>query len=236
MDLKTISDDLSREIKGLCFGAPVTHVYNPLEYARKPYETYLRRYGASTREIVLIGMNPGPWGMAQTGVPFGEINLVRSWLGIEDPVGLPAKIHPKKPVQGFKCKRSEVSGRRLWGWARKRFGNPKQFFSRFFVANYCPLLFIEATGRNLTPNRISVSERRPLLAACDRALRRTIDFLRPAFVLGVGEFAAQRVRFSLADFDVVCGRITHPSPASPKANKGWENIIEKEISALGIRL
>ena len=148
----------------------------------------MQRYGKPPKEVVLLGMNPGPWGMAQTGVPFGEVGLVRDWLGIEAPVGSPSDPHPRRPVEGFSCRRSEVSGKRLWGWAKRTFRTPKRFFSRFFVANYCPLLFIEATGRNRTPNNIRASERRPLLAACDRALRRTIQWLNPRYVVGVGSF------------------------------------------------
>jgi len=30
------------------------------------------------------------------------------------------------------------------------------------------------------------------------------------------------------------GRITHPSPANPKANRGWESMVEWELSELGI--
>ena len=233
---EAIIDDLLDELKPLRFDTPVSHVYNPLVYARTSYVKYLQLYAESPKEIVLIGMNPGPWGMAQTGVPFGEVRAVRDWLDIEAPVGTPAKIHSKRPVTGFNCTRSEVSGRRLWGWAQKVFKTPASFFSRFFGANYCPLMFIEAGGRNRTPNQLRASERKPLLEVCDRALRRTIKQLAPRHVIGVGLFAEERARAALSDFKVAIGRITHPSPANPKANRGWEEIIEKEFAALGIEL
>ncbi len=235
-ELETIIDDLLNELQPLRFEDPVTHVYNPLEYARAPYIGYLRRYAKSPGEIVLIGMNPGPWGMAQTGVPFGEVSAVRDWLGIEASVGTPPLMHPKRPVTGFNCTRSEISGKRLWGWAQKKFKTPANFFSRFFVANYCPLLFIEAGGRNRTPNQLRASERKPLLEVCDRALRRTIEQLNPRYVIGVGLFAEERARVALSGSDVIIGRITHPSPANPKANSGWEALVEKEFAALGIAL
>src|SRR6185503_20305177 len=118
MTLLDIADRLRRELKRPRFAAPVAYVYNPLEYAAETYRCYINRYGTAPREIVMIGMNPGPWGMAQTGVPFGEVGMVRDWLGIEGVVGRPAREHPKRPVLGLSCPRSEVSGARLWGWAR----------------------------------------------------------------------------------------------------------------------
>jgi single-strand selective monofunctional uracil DNA glycosylase len=236
MDLETITDDLLDELRPLRFGIPVTHVYNPLAYARAPYSKYLQRYAKPPKQIVLIGMNPGPWGMAQTGIPFGEVTAVRDWLKIEAPVGTPAHMHPKRPVTGFNCRRSEISGKRIWGWAQKRFKTPQKFFSRFFIANYCPLQFIEAGGRNRTPNQLRAAERNPLFKACDRALRRTVERLNPEYVVGVGQFTTERARIALSDLPLTIGGITHPSPANPKANRGWEALVERELEKLGIRI
>lgn len=234
--LVAVGDRLARRLARLRFSPPVAHVYHPLRYARAPWVEYLRRYGATPRETVLIGMNPGPFGMAQTGVPFGEVGLVRDWLGIEAPVGRPRDEHPKRPVQGFACSRSEVSGARLWGWARGRFGTPERFFARFFVANYCPLLFLEASGRNLTPDKLRAADREPLLSACDDALRDTVELLRPRLVVGIGHFAEGRARAALTGTDVAIGRIPHPSPASPAANRGWAEQAERALAELGLRL
>jgi single-strand selective monofunctional uracil DNA glycosylase len=238
--LHPILDELLDELAPLDFAPPVTHVYNPLRYARRSHDLYLDRFGHAAKEAVLVGMNPGPWGMAQTGVPFGEIEAVRDWLGIEAPVGKPADEHPKRPVEGFACTRSEVSGRRLWGWARERFGTPEAFFERFFVYNYCPLSFLEDSGRNRTPDKLRKPERQALFAACDRALRRTVETLSPRLVIGIGKFAEDRARLALdgadeaTDFEI--GRILHPSPASPAANRGWAEQAERGLAALGIRL
>lgn len=240
MALTDVADDLVAEVEPLRFGAPVTHVYDPLVYAREPHHRYLRRYGDGPREVLLVGMNPGPWGMAQTGVPFGEIDSVRDWLGIEGPVGRPEDEHPKRPIEGFACARSEVSGRRLWGWARERFGTPERFFARFFVHNYCPLVFMEEGGRNRTPDKLPAAEREPLFAACDRALRRTVEVLEPDRVVGVGAFAEARAREALAQQveagELEVGRILHPSPASPAANRGWAEQAERELATLGVDL
>jgi len=236
MDWKIITDELADELDRVTFKPPVTHVYNPLRYARPGYDEYIRRYAHPPKQVVLLGMNPGPWGMAQTGVPFGEVSVVRQWLGIETPVGKPVIEHPKKPVTGFACTRSEVSGKRLWGWARNRFGRPEAFFDRFFVANYCPLLFMESGGRNRTPDRLQAKEKAALFPACDRALLHTIKLLQPRFVLGIGNFARARAAAALAGLDLVIGGITHPSPANPKANRGWEKLVTDELAAVGVRL
>jgi single-strand selective monofunctional uracil DNA glycosylase len=235
-DLVDVSRDLSRSVSKLEFTDPVSYVYNPLQYARRPHELYLKRFGGSPKEVVLVGMNPGPFGMAQTGVPFGDVRLVRDWLGIEAPVDRPAREHPKRPVLGFACRRSEVSGSRLWGWARERFGTPERFFSRFFVVNYCPLLFLEESGRNRTPDKLRIEERKALLPACDQALRACIELLKPELVVGVGAWAAKRAQVALVEIDVRIGALLHPSPASPRANRGWARQAEHELKSLGISL
>jgi single-strand selective monofunctional uracil DNA glycosylase len=232
--LQGITDRLLRELRPLRFEAPVTHVYNPLLYARAPYDLYLNRYGKGPKQTLLVGMNPGPWGMVQTGVPFGDVGEVRGWLGIQAPVGRPACPHPRRPVEGFACRRREGSGRRVWGWARRRFGSPERFFQRFFVANYCPLAFFEAGGANRTPDRLPASSREPLFAACDRALARTVEELCPSHVFGFGRFAAERAAAALAGHGVAVGRIPHPSPASPAANRGWEALIDAVLAEHGI--
>jgi single-strand selective monofunctional uracil DNA glycosylase len=234
--LLIIARDLTREVRRLKFGPPVTHVYNPLEYALAAHREYLERYGRGQREIVLLGMNPGPFGMAQTGVPFGEVAAVRDWLGIRTTIAAPAHQHPKRPILGMDCPRSEVSGARLWGWARELFGSPERFFARFFVLNYCPLVFMEHSGKNRTPDQLPAEEREPLLRACDRALARAVDYLRPRFVVGVGAFAEKRARQALAGHELIIGRVPHPSPASPLANRGWATAMTTELARLGITL
>jgi single-strand selective monofunctional uracil DNA glycosylase len=197
---------------------------------------YLQLYGRGRREVLLLGMNPGPWGMAQTGVPFGEVNLVRNWLGIHEHVDRPAKEHPKRPIRGFECPRSEVSGARLWGWARDTFKTPTRFFTRFFIANYCPLCFMDSDGRNITPDKLPARQRKPLLAACDRALHRTVEHFRPRFVIGIGRFAETRALAALDGMNVTIGRILHPSPASPRANKNWAATATAELRSIGVSL
>ena len=232
----TVARSLGRSAGRLRFSAPVAHVYNPLVYAFEAHRAYLERYCRHEAEVLLVGMNPGPWGMVQTGVPFGEVGLVRDWLGIDGGVRTPRSQHPRRPVEGFACRRSEVSGRRLWGWARDRFGTPDRFFDRFFIWNYCPLAFLEESGRNRTPDKLPAEERAPLFEICDRALGRIADHLGPRWVLGVGRFGRDRARAALDGRGFVFGEILHPSPASPAANRGWAGQVEAQLSALGIDL
>jgi single-strand selective monofunctional uracil DNA glycosylase len=211
-------------------------VYDPLVYARAPHEAYLKRWGKGPKEVVLVGMNPGPFGMAQTGVPFGDVALVRDWLGIQGKVGRPAEEHPARAITGFECPRGEVSGQRLWGFARDTFGTAERFFARFFVANYCPLAFMEASGKNFTPDKLPKDEQGPLFEACDRALVRVTDALRPGMVIGVGAFAEKRASLALADRPLRIGTILHPSPASPLANRGWAGLVRQQLQSLGVDL
>ncbi len=186
--------------------------------------------------MLLVGLNTGPFGMAQTGVPFGDVAMVRDFLGIHAPVMTPVREHPKRPVQGFDCPRSEVSGTRLWGWIRDRFGTPEAFFRDFFVANYCPLVFMEDSARNRTPDKLPAAERAGLFAACDEALQQVVAAMDPAVVVGIGGFAERRAREALPEFAGTIGGILHPSPASPLANRDWARQAEAQLKRLGVGL
>jgi single-strand selective monofunctional uracil DNA glycosylase len=225
---------LGAETGRLKFGPPITHVYNPLRYAWAPHEAYLRKFGNAGKRVVFLGMNPGPFGMAQTGVPFGEVAAVRDWLQIQSTVGKPEHEHPRRPIAGFACARSEVSGRRLWGLFAERFGTPRQFFAKHLVMNYCPLVFLEHSGRNHTPDKLPASERAALFAACDRHLRAVVALLQPEWLIGVGDFAAKRAEQLFAESPVRLGRILHPSPASPAANRDWQGVVTRQLEELGV--
>ncbi|MGH3128068.1 MAG: uracil-DNA glycosylase family protein [Gaiellaceae bacterium] len=230
--LVTISRELAAQVDALRFPS-VSLVYNPLVYARAPHEVYLERWGAKRpREVLMVGMNPGPFGMAQTGVPFGDVAMVRDFLGIEGPVGKPPVEHPRRPIVGFECHRSEVSGTRFWGWARDRFGTAERFFERVYVANWCPLVFMEESGRNRPPDKLPAAERARLFQVCNEALARVAETLLPSLVVGIGGFAEQRAREAFGG-EVRIGRILHPSPASPAANNDWPGLVDAQLRALG---
>ena len=235
---RTLSDELAE----LEFPPPIAHVYDPHRYAWAPYEQYITRYGQPPKRVVLLGMNPGPFGMMQTGVPFGEVAAVRDWMGIRAKVETPADEHAKRSIQGFDCPRSEVSGRRLWGWAAHRFGTAERFFTDWFVLNYCPLALLEASGRNFTPDKLPATLLAKLYAACDRHFATALQILRPQWAIGIGAFAEKRIRAVLQGNSldselargVHAGCILHPSPASPLANRGWAEAAEKQLTELGV--
>lgn len=227
---------LSEDLHSLSFSPPTAFVYNPLEYARAPHELYLSRYGEGRKRVVFVGMNPGPFGMTQTGVPFGEIAAVRDWMQIEAPVGHPEKEHPKRKVTGFACKNSEVSGRRLWGLFAQRFGAAENFFKDHFVANYCPLVFMEEGGRNRTPDKLPAGETVAMEELCDRHLAEVIAILEPEWVIGVGAFAEQRALRAKERLNggFKTGRVLHPSPASPLANRDWAGEATRQLVKQGV--
>lgn len=224
---------LSEEVAGLRFAAPTAYVYNPLEYAWTAHREYLERWGAGRKRVVFLGMNPGPWGMAQTGVPFGEVGFVREFLGIDCEVGRPDPEHPKRPVEGFACGRSEVSGRRLWGLFQERFGSADRFFRDHLVLNYCPLVFMEESGRNRTPDKLPTGEKEALGAACDRFLTEALELLNPEICVGVGAYAEACLEKTTKGRRRVT-RVLHPSPASPAANRGWAEAATRSLEADGV--
>ena len=224
------------ELRPIGFGPPVACVYQPLEYAWEAHREYLERFANGKKRVVFLGMNPGPFGMVQTGVPFGEVAAVRDWLGITEPVGKPAEEHPKRPVEGFACQRSEVSGRRLWGLFAQRFGTPEAFFKDHFVLNYCPLVWMSGTGTNLTPDKLPTTEMAPVEQACLKHLGEVISLLRPRFLIGIGALAEERLRRAAEQCgsNAQIGRILHPSPASPAANRGWAEAASRQLADLGV--
>lgn len=240
MNLQEITKKLVRELEQLQPPPPHIYVYNPLVYARAAHNRYLKRFGQGQREIVLLGINPGPWGMAQCGVPFGDVQLVRKWMKIDEPVGKPEREHPKYPVQGFAYTKRETSGRRFLEWASAAFVTPEKFFKRFFVTNHCPLCFIDGGGekaKNITPNKLPKEYKEPLLEVCDEALRRTIDYLHPDHVIGVGKDPGKCARRVLDETKVKIGSIPHPSPLAHKVNRNWDPAAVAEfLNSCGIKL
>jgi single-strand selective monofunctional uracil DNA glycosylase len=227
---------LADELRELEFSPPVAYVYRTLDYTWEAHRMYLERFGKGKKRVVFLGMNPGPFGMAQTGVPFGEVAAVRDWMGIEASIGKPVREHPKRPIEGFQCQRSEVSGRRLWGLFAERFGTADAFFKDHFVLNYCPLVWMSETGANLTPDKLSAVEMAPVEAACQKHLSEVISLLDPAWLIGVGAFAEERLRRAAgtSGSKATIGRVLHPSPASPAANRGWSEAASKQLAALGV--
>ncbi|XP_046881041.1 single-strand-selective monofunctional uracil-DNA glycosylase 1 [Hypomesus transpacificus] len=228
--------ELNAHLRRLSFSDPVRYIYNPLEYAWDTHRCYVEKYCGGGQSVLFLGMNPGPFGMAQTGVPFGEVNSVRDWLKITGKVGHPPDEHPKRQITGLSCTQREVSGARFWGFFRKLCREPAVFFRHCFVHNLCPLIFMSASGKNLTPPELSVGERDTLLALCDTALSQAVEVLGISMVIGVGRVAEQRARraLSAAGMQVRVEGVMHPSPRNPLANKGWEAVAQAKLAELGV--
>jgi single-strand selective monofunctional uracil DNA glycosylase len=238
-DLVDVMERLRRRVKRLRFGPPVAYVYNPLEYAWSIAQQYFERFGRPPKEVLFLGMNPGPFGMGQTGVPFGEVGHVRDFLGLRGEVGSPRRVHAKRPIEGLDCARSEVSGLRLWGAIQKRHPSPETFFERAFIINYCPLLFLGESGVNLTPDKLAKPDRLELEAVCDRGLAEVLRVLEPRHVVGIGIYAAKRALCVVDALPSSRARpalvtMPHPSPASPTANRGWLRPARKALSDAGL--
>lgn len=226
--------DLRAVTAKLRFGPPVAHVYRPLDYAWPMVEAYVSRFGKGPKEVLFLGMNPGPFGMGQTGIPFGDVVSVRDWMKLDAPIGSPDDPHPKRPVLGLASTRVEVSGARLWGAIRKKHPDPASFFARALVLNYCPLLFLDAKAANVTPDKLKKSERAACEAACDASLAEAIAALAPSHVVGIGLYAKKRFeKIGIPAEKIAC--IPHPSPASPQANQGWDRLAKAALADAGIR-
>jgi single-strand selective monofunctional uracil DNA glycosylase len=231
-ELARIARRLSRDLRGVKPGSAVTCTYDPLDYAWTAHAAFLAQARARPRAL-LLGMNPGPFGMVQTGVPFGEVAAVRTFLGITSGVRPPVRMHPRRPVLGFDCPRSEVSGRRFWGLMRQAFGTRRGFFRAAFVWNWCPLAFTAASGANITPDHLPSASRKRIERTCDAALRDVIEALEPAMVIGIGAFARDAATRAIGN-RLPVHMVLHPSPASPAANRGWEAQARRQLRACGL--
>jgi single-strand selective monofunctional uracil DNA glycosylase len=229
-----LSKDFAKAVDLFRFSEPVTHVYNPLTYAWRPHQQYIEKFAKGKKKVLWLGMNPGPWGMAQTGIPFGQVGLVKDWMGIECKVDKPNVENPHRNIEGFQCKRNEVSGERLWGYVSQVFPKAADFFEDHYVLNYCPLVFMEESGRNRTPDKLLAAESAPLFEQCDQHLRDMVDNFKPELLMGVGGFATKRLKKVFASQYRV-ETLLHPSPASPIANRGWAQQARTQLLAMDIQ-
>lgn len=214
----------------------VSFVYNPLEYAWEVHKNYLTKYGQLGAKTVLLGMNPGPWGMGQTGVAFGDIDKVKNYLNLSGSVTEPPTTHSKRPVYGLATTRNEVSGTRLWGIIEEIFGGACEAHSKLFVVNHCPLMMFDENGKNLTPDKLSGEAAAELMRVCDEHLAEVVQSLGAERVIGVGAYAEKQAKKALSGCAVEVSRIPHPSPASPLANRNggadWREAVRLAFSEI----
>jgi len=228
---KTFTNEIENVRKGI---DEDLYIYNPLIYASEMFYEYIREYVAFPTKYLFLGMNPGPFGMTQTGIPFGEINIVKDYLQLNKPIYSPLIEHPNRKVEGLNIKRSEISGQRLWNFIREKYPNPYSMKYNIYIANYCPLVFLspEKTAKNITPNKLKKETRLKIDSVCDNYLFETIDLLECEKLIGIGKYAMGKLKNDKIPFS----SILHPSPASPLANKGWAKQAEKQLIDFGVVL
>lgn len=235
------AQEVSKGCDQLSLGDPVAFTYNPLAYAWDGYKQYVNRFGSGTKRVLFVGMNPGPWGMGQTGIPFGDPVAVSELMGIEEMrVHAPEDEREGRPVHGLMSPRREVSGTRLWEGLDEVFGGLTAAFEMLFVVNHCPLLLFDDEGKNLTPPRLRKEDHDALCEVCDLHLARLIEHFEPGHVVGIGRFAEERANEVVArdGLDAQVSYLLHPSPANPHANKdggdAWRRGLEDTLETCGI--
>ncbi|XP_045776673.1 single-strand selective monofunctional uracil DNA glycosylase [Maniola jurtina] len=227
-----LADEMNEALNEFNLPPAVKCVYNPSIYARYTFEMYARKYCNTKKKIMFFGMNPGPWGMSQTGVPFGEISSVRDWLGIEGPVNKPPHEIRERPVDGFDCKRTEVSGKRFWGLLKTICGTPENFFKTSFVYNYINQQWMKSNGCNLTPGDFKVSDMEPLYNICDPIFVKILKLYEVEIVVAIGKFCETRAQKAIKKYlpssSIKILYLSHPSPRSVN-NNNWEQKALEEL-------
>ena len=223
-DVEKFSDSLVKE-------GSVDAVYNPLAYAWEPHRAYLELASGGGAKTLLLGMNPGPHGMGQMGIPFAATSVVRDLLKITDlEVGQPSTPHPKRPISGLDWPKEEVSGTRLWGLLANEYGSAESIFKSVFLLNHCPLmLFSGERATNITPDKITGPTTKALLERCDDHLREVVDIMQIERVIGVGRYSEKRALNALSGIDISVTTCWHPSPASPLANRNKGEDWKKNV-------
>ena len=227
-------DILNAKLSELTFSGEVACTYNPLDYALNAHKIFLKKYGQGKKRTIFLGMNPGPYGMVQTGVPFGDVSMVKQWLKIEAKIKPPEIQHPKRPVTGYDCDKSEVSGTRFWGMMADRYPKANDFFAQHFVINYCPLVWMTESGKNITPDKLPKSAMTAVNKACDEFVRFAIEYYQAEHLVGIGAFAEKQLLRLFDKDSYAIGRMLHPSPASPIANKHWPQRAIQDLKDLEV--
>ena len=226
-----LRDDVEKFADSLVKEGSVDAVYNPLAYAWEPHRAYLELASGGGAKTLLLGMNPGPHGMGQMGIPFAATSVVRELLKITNlEVGQPRKPHPKRPISGLDWPKEEVSGTRLWGLLANEYGSAESIFKSVFLLNHCPLmLFSGERATNITPDKITGPTTKALLERCDEHLREVVDIMQIERVIGVGRYSEKRALNALSGIDISITTCWHPSPASPLANRNKGEDWKKNV-------
>lgn len=230
---------LNERFQELTFNEKVETYYNPLTYALPVHEAYLNKFGNEPKQAFFLGMNPGPWGMAQTGIPFTDPYIARDWMDLpQKSVGTPKNEREDRPVKGWESERKEASGQRLHGYFRRLYGSLESFFEIGIVQNYCPLVMYANDGTNLTPEDLLKDDREKIFKACGPYIEQLLHFYEPEVLVGIGRFGQRRLA-NVADLSQEeVFYLPHPSPASPIATRNggdyWRNLVKETLEEAGL--
>jgi single-strand selective monofunctional uracil DNA glycosylase len=226
-------------------------IWNPGLYAASWHALFRKEYPASAGCILVFGLNPGPYGMAQTGIPFTDLKRLREHLprlakGLERRgcslagVGLaPRSLRP------YLSRTFESSAVRVYRFLSRGWGSAEDGWRSVVVANPCSLLFMDAAGENRTPADLvgAVSRRTGSLVAARRlrercnalrrlAAREAVRVLSPRGVVLLGKDAQRAMQTGIAPLlgpDSILGW-EHPARAVPDR---WAMGLLEEIKRRG---
>jgi single-strand selective monofunctional uracil DNA glycosylase len=198
-------------------------VLDPSRYGERWHAPFRRLYPPRARPLLVFGLNPGPYGMAQTGIPFTDLKrlaqglprlaaeLARSGERLSLPGLAPSSLQP------FLTRTFESSSVRVHRFLRLAHGSAERAFREVVFVNPCPLLFIDrALGENRTP------------ADLPRALRAGVDEARVEVV----SVAVARLRARGA---IVLGRDAAAALSVPlRARLGERAVVEWEHPARAV--
>uniref|UniRef100_A0A182MSA2 Uracil-DNA glycosylase-like domain-containing protein n=1 Tax=Anopheles culicifacies TaxID=139723 RepID=A0A182MSA2_9DIPT len=232
-----IERELSAALRKVALPSEVAACYDPIEYASAIHCAYLQRFLDGPKAVLFIGMNPGPWGMCQTGVPFGYVPAVRDWMGLRGTVAKPTPELAARPVEGLACTREEQSGKRWWGLYQELCGTADCFFRSCFVYNLCPLAFFHQSGRNITPSELKGKAKGEIQSISEQYLETALKVLKPKIIISVGRYTEDRVKTLTKQNrigpTIVTYCMPHPSPRSLN-NTNWSQKAKLWLSEHGI--
>ncbi|XP_058812970.1 single-strand selective monofunctional uracil DNA glycosylase [Topomyia yanbarensis] len=225
-------------LKQIPLPASAAVTYDPIEYAVELHLAYMQRYLDGPKPVLFLGMNPGPWGMCQTGVPFGYIPAVRDWMQLRGQVLKPIPELSVRPVEGLACTRGEQSGQRWWGLYERICGKPENFFRNCFVFNICPLAFFQANGRNITPADLKGTSKTRMQEVCTEYLQSALELFNPSIIISVGRYTEDRVKALVRQNLLDATRVQlkcmpHPSPRSLN-NTNWHDKAQQWLEDNGV--
>ena len=132
-------------------------VWNPGSYGAPWHRVFREIYPLRERPILMFGLNPGPYGMGQTGIPFTDVRRLRQCL---PKMALTLRERGREPrvpglaprsLRRFFTREFESSAVRVYRFLELGWGSAEKGWRSVGVANSCPLLFLDPEGRNQTP-------------------------------------------------------------------------------------